>query len=209
MLVACPAGGGITLSRRQHPITKRSTNQTHICQNYTHLSPNGRFNLPQQLTSQESPALVQKIRQWATELGFQQLGITDVDLGEHEAYLQKWLDAGYHGSMDYMARHGSKRSRPEELVPGTCAYYPCAWTTWHRARKPTGGAGLTGKSLYLPLRPGPGLPQTDSQAPGPAGKRIEEEAGGGEYRAFVDSAPVLERAVAEQAGWAGSPKTPC
>ena len=66
-------------------------------------------------------ALLEDIRGWAAELGFQQLGVTDVDLGEHEGYLQKWLDAGYHGTMDYMARHGSKRSRPGELVPGTCA----------------------------------------------------------------------------------------
>ena len=72
---------------------------------------------PVQHTSQE---LVEQIRGWAHELGFQQLGITNVDLGEHEGYLQKWLDAGYHGGMDYMKRHGSKRSRPEELVPGTC-----------------------------------------------------------------------------------------
>ena len=64
---------------------------------------------------EELAELAGKIRSWATELGFQQVGISKVDLGEHEAYLQKWLDAGYHGTMDYMARHGSKRSRPAEL----------------------------------------------------------------------------------------------
>jgi len=78
------------------------------------------FDLSQQLTSHEQKALILQIQQWAAELGFQQVGITDVDLGEHEGYLQKWLNAGYHGSMDYMARHGSKRARPQELVPGTC-----------------------------------------------------------------------------------------
>ena len=56
---------------------------------------------------------------WGRELGFQQVGISDVELGEHEAHLQRWLEAGYHGEMDYMAAHGSKRSRPAELVPGT------------------------------------------------------------------------------------------
>ncbi len=71
---------------------------------------------PTQAELDELPA---KIRAWAAELGFQQVGITDVDLGAHEAHLEKWLAAGYHGSMDYMARHGSKRSRPAELVPGT------------------------------------------------------------------------------------------
>ncbi|MGD2009290.1 MAG: tRNA epoxyqueuosine(34) reductase QueG, partial [Cellvibrionales bacterium] len=54
-------------------------------------------------------ALRQQLDAWAVELGFQQLGITGVDLGEHQAYLEKWLAAGYHGDMAYMARHGSKR----------------------------------------------------------------------------------------------------
>ena len=63
--------------------------------------------------------LANKIKQWGKELGFQQVGITDVDLSEHEAQLQRWLDAGYHGSMDWMARHGMMRARPQELHPGT------------------------------------------------------------------------------------------
>ena len=65
--------------------------------------------MPQHLKSQEPESLQQQIREWANDLGFQQVGITGIDLEEHEAYLQKWLDAGYHGDMDYMARHGTKR----------------------------------------------------------------------------------------------------
>src|SRR5690554_808095 len=72
------------------------------------------------LDSEQQLLLLQQIKEWAAEFGFQQVGISDIDLREHQDYLQKWLDAGYHGSMDYMARHGSKRSRPEQLVPGTC-----------------------------------------------------------------------------------------
>jgi len=64
-------------------------------------------------------ALADSIKEWGCELGFQQVGITGVDLGEHERHLQAWLAAGYQGEMDYMAAHGSKRSRPDELVPGT------------------------------------------------------------------------------------------
>ena len=63
--------------------------------------------------------LADSIKEWGRELGFQQVGITGVDLGEHEAHLEAWLQAGYQGEMDYMAAHGSKRSRPDELVPGT------------------------------------------------------------------------------------------
>ena len=63
--------------------------------------------------------LAQSIKDWGRELGFQQVGITGVELGEHEAHLQRWLEAGYQGEMDYMAAHGSKRSHSDELVPGT------------------------------------------------------------------------------------------
>src|SRR6476661_9059989 len=64
-------------------------------------------------------ALARDIRRWAAELGFQQLGITDCELSGAEARLLTWLERGWHGDMDYMARHGVKRSRPGELVAGT------------------------------------------------------------------------------------------
>src|SRR5690554_2374612 len=64
-------------------------------------------------------ALTASIREWAEQLGFQQLGITDVDLSEDAQRLDAFLAEGYHGEMDYMTTHGTKRSRPAELVPGT------------------------------------------------------------------------------------------
>ena len=64
-------------------------------------------------------SLLEKIRMWATDLGFDQIGITDTDLSEHEQYLLEWLSNGMQGEMDYMHRHGRKRTRPEELIPGT------------------------------------------------------------------------------------------
>ena len=64
-------------------------------------------------------ALAELIRTWGRQLGFQQLGIAGIELGQDEAHLRDWLAKGQHGRMDYMARHGDKRSRPDELVPGT------------------------------------------------------------------------------------------
>ena len=64
-------------------------------------------------------ALRADIDAWCRELGFQQAGVSDIDLGEAEDRLADWLDAGSHGTMAYMARHGTKRSRPDALVPGT------------------------------------------------------------------------------------------
>src|SRR5476651_1843950 len=63
--------------------------------------------------------LARSIKLWGRELGFAEVRIADVDLAHMEAPLQAWLDAGYHGEMDYMAAHGMKRARPAELVPGT------------------------------------------------------------------------------------------
>src|SRR3954469_11337961 len=63
--------------------------------------------------------LAQQIREWGRELGFQHIGIADADLSQAEPRLLEWLNAGFHGDMDYMAKHGVKRSRPGELVPGT------------------------------------------------------------------------------------------
>ncbi|MGH8490585.1 MAG: tRNA epoxyqueuosine(34) reductase QueG, partial [Gammaproteobacteria bacterium] len=63
--------------------------------------------------------LAMEIKAWGRDLGFQQIGISGVDLGDDERRLRDWLAAGYHGEMRYMARHGTKRSRPDELVPGT------------------------------------------------------------------------------------------
>src|SRR5690606_9691972 len=86
------------------------------------------LNTPEELDLQD---LAQNIKRWAQELGFQQAGIAGIELGDHERRLNDWLAKGYHGEMDYMARHGNKRSRPAELVEGTLrvislrmAYYP-------------------------------------------------------------------------------------
>ena len=73
---------------------------------------------------QETPVnlsenLLPQIRQWATELGFQALGVSGVDLGRAGQGLQQWLQQGFHGEMDYMERHGLMRSQPAQLVPGT------------------------------------------------------------------------------------------
>ena len=64
-------------------------------------------------------ALLARIREWALELGFGAIGVADIDLSTAEPGLAAWLEAGFHGEMDYMLRHGMKRARAAELVPGT------------------------------------------------------------------------------------------
>jgi epoxyqueuosine reductase len=179
---------------------KKYTLKLQFCQNYTHMSPNGRSDLSQQLTPPEQEALLQQIRQWASELGFQQVGITGVELGEHEAYLQRWLDAGYHGNMDYMARHGSKRSRPEELVPGTLRILSLRMDYLTNDSQAEEVLASSEKAYISRYTLGRDYHKLMRKRLSQLARRIEEAVGAGQYRAFVDSAPVLERAVAEQAG---------
>ena len=143
---------------------------------------------------------MQKIRTWATELGFQQMGITGVDLGEHEGYLQKWLDAGYHGSMEYMARHGNKRTRPDELVPGTLRVISLRMDYLEPDTQPLEILAAPHKAYISRYALGRDYHKLIRRRLSQLAGRIETEVGGGEFRAFVDSAPVLERAAAEQAG---------
>src|SRR5450631_2767701 len=75
--------------------------------------------LPASNTQRNLAELAADIRRWGRELGFSELGIADTDLRAEEAHLDAWLQAGRHGEMDYMARHGTRRARPAELVPGT------------------------------------------------------------------------------------------
>ena len=146
-------------------------------------------------------AIQSQLDQWAQELGFQQVGITGVDLNEHEGYLQKWLDAGYQGDMHYMTRHGLTRARPADLIPGTCTvltlrmdYLPEA------AADPEVVLGQNDQAYISRYALGRDYHKLMRQRLARLAKRIEAELGAGQYRAFVDSAPVLERALAEQSG---------
>ena len=149
--------------------------------------------------------LAASIKEWARELGFQQAGICEPQLDEQEAHLPRWLDAGYHGEMDYMAAHGSKRSRPAELVPGTLRvislrmdYLPGDTRMSQRLAQPEQAyvsRYALGRDYHKLIRKRlQQLAERIQQAIGPFG-----------FRAFVDSAPVLERAIARQAGlgWVG------
>jgi epoxyqueuosine reductase len=150
---------------------------------------------PQQYTE-----LLQHIRAWAIELGFQQVGVSDVKLGEHPAYLQRWLAAGYHGDMAYMEKHGARRAHPDQLIPGTLRvlslrmdYLPTDTEPLRVLERPTSAyisRYTLGRDYHKLVR----------KRLAQLAQRIEEASGDGHYRAFVDSAPVLERALAEQAG---------
>ena len=155
--------------------------------------------------------LVQSIKAWGRELGFADVRIADIDLARHEAGLQAWLDAGHHGEMDYMASHGMKRARPAELVPGTLRaivarmdYLPATregdWRAQERLRHADPGAAVV--SVYARGRDYHKVLRNRLQA---LAERIQGAIGPFGYRAFTDSAPVMELPLAEKAGlgWRG------
>ena len=149
-------------------------------------------------------ALADDIRAWASELGFQQVGIADTDLSGCAPDLRRWLSQGLHGTMGYMARNVGKRLHPERLVDSTLRV-------------------ISARMNYMPGDALPALPENDGSAYiaryalgrdyhktvrrrlARLADRINARVAGGRYRAFADSAPVLEKPLAEKAGigWTG------
>ena len=146
------------------------------------------------------------IDQWARTLGFDATGISHTDLGEHEAHLMRWLGEGMHGDMDYMEQHNPKRSRPQELVAGTISVISVRMP-YLSAHAADAEATLMDKDAAYVARYALGrdyhkLMRKKLQK---LATQIEQEVGPFGYRAFADSAPVLEKAIAERAGlgWIG------
>ena len=151
-------------------------------------------------------SLASLIKRWGEELGFQQVGIAGITLGEDEMRLKEWLARGWHGDMDYMARHGLRRSRPADLVPGTLRVVsvrmdylpPSSRNAWSVMGDPERGfisRYALGRDYHKTLR----------QRLQKLADRIVAAVGPFGYRVFVDSAPVLEKALARDAGlgWIG------
>jgi epoxyqueuosine reductase len=151
-------------------------------------------------------ALAKKIKQWGQELGFQALGITDTNLSDAEKHFNQWIKQKMHGDMEYMSRHGQKRTRPAELEQGTLTiisvrmdYFPeDPEHTIQLLTQPDKGyiaRYSLGRDYHKVLRKR--LQKLASQ--------LEQEIGSFGYRVFTDSAPILEKPLAEKAGlgWIG------
>jgi len=151
-------------------------------------------------------ALADDIKRWGRELGFAEIGITDTDLSQVESGHQEWIAKGFHGEMDYMAKHGTKRTRPAELVPNTIRvisarldYLPPktkdSWQVINNGEQAFISRYALGRDYHKVVR-------NKLQK---LCDKIQLATQNVEYRAFTDSAPVLEVALAEKAGlgWRG------
>ncbi|HBV77692.1 MULTISPECIES: tRNA epoxyqueuosine(34) reductase QueG [Vibrio] len=149
--------------------------------------------------------LADNIKIWGQELGFQKVGITDIDLSDHEAQLQRWLDAGYHGEMDWMARHGMMRARPAELHPGTIRVISVRMDYLPPEAQFASNLSDPNQAYISRYSLGRDYHKLIRNQLKKLGQKIEQEVGQLGYRPFVDSAPILERPLAQKAGlgWAG------
>ncbi|ATE71491.1 tRNA epoxyqueuosine(34) reductase QueG [Lysobacter capsici] len=151
-------------------------------------------------------ALAARIRAIAREFGFQRCGISGIELAQDEAHLLDWLAQGLHGSMDWMARHGELRARPNDLLPGTVRVISVgldygrrddedAWITLADGERAYVARYALGRDYHKLMR----------QRLQRLAERLAEVVGPFGHRVFVDSAPVLERALARNAGlgWIG------
>ncbi|MCG2580676.1 MAG: tRNA epoxyqueuosine(34) reductase QueG, partial [Marinobacter sp.] len=145
------------------------------------------------------------IRSWARELGFSDAGITLPDTGIHGERLKNWLAKGYHGEMTYMGDHGDKRYTPTSLVPGTLRVISVRLDYLASPDNPKEALTNREKAYVTRYALGRDYHKLMRKRLATLAKRIDEAVSGHNYRAFVDSAPVLERALAQRAGlgWIG------
>ena len=156
-------------------------------------------------TETDYAQLAKDIAGWAHTLGFAEIGIADTDLAAYAPAFRRWLAERFGGDMGYLERNLEKRLAPQELVPGTVRVI-CARMDYLGVEPPDpldlprndGTAAIARYAL------GRDYHKTVRRRLAKLAKRIEAEAGGS-HRAFVDSAPVLEKPLGERAGlgWIG------
>ena len=149
--------------------------------------------------------LTQQIRDWSQELGFNAIGITDPDPGQHGEYLKQWLQQGQHGSMDWLARHLHLRLQPELLHAGVNSVICVRLDYLHAAATPPQQLQQQAATGHISrYAAGRDYHKLMRKRLAQLAKRIAAAAGGS-HRALVDSAPVLEKVYAQKAGlgWIG------
>ncbi|MFC6671642.1 tRNA epoxyqueuosine(34) reductase QueG [Marinobacterium aestuariivivens] len=157
------------------------------------------------LSASQLEDLACQIKQWAAELGFQQCGITGTDLSSEGEHLREWLARGYQGEMGYLENHFDKRLDPTLLVPGTRRIISVRMDYLPPDVKTLGILKQRDKAYIARYTLGRDYHKTMRKRLTRLGQRIEQACDALGYRAFVDSAPVLERPLAREAGigWQG------
>ncbi|NKC00240.1 MAG: tRNA epoxyqueuosine(34) reductase QueG [Pseudomonadales bacterium] len=142
---------------------------------------------------------------WAAELGFDALGITNVDLSDHEPHVQAYLDAKFHGEMGYLERNLQKRLHPEQLVPGTVRVISARMNYLAADTRPLEILQDSRRAYISRYALGRDYHKVLRRRLAKLASRIDSALASHQYRAFTDSAPVLEKALGVKAGlgWMG------
>jgi epoxyqueuosine reductase len=159
-----------------------------------------------ELNESQLNELSSEIKALGRSLGFDKIGVADVDLDADERRFEQWLAEGHHGEMSYMERHGTKRTRPAELVPGTTRVICARMSYWPRGAHDAKALLADGRYGYVARYAlGRDYHKTMRRRLQTLASRIANRVGPFGYRVFVDSAPVLEKALARKAGlgWVG------
>src|SRR5713226_6167687 len=119
---------------------------------------------PTPVSALDAPALLADLRRWSKELGFARLGVANIDLAPDEAHFLDWLRAGFNGEMGYMSRHGVKRTRPAELIPGTVSCISVRMDYWPEESADAATTLADGNVAYVSLRHGTRLSQGAARA---------------------------------------------
>jgi epoxyqueuosine reductase len=152
------------------------------------------------------PAVKKSLAGQARTYGFDALGVASIELAEDERHLISWLDAGFHGEMDYMRRHGSMRSRPQELVPGTVRVVSVRMNYWPGEARDAQAVLAEASTAYVSRYAlGRDYHKVMRRSLARLAEDMARQIGTFGYRVCVDSAPVLEKALARNAGlgWIG------
>jgi len=149
--------------------------------------------------------LAADIRAWGEQLGFSAIGICGVDLSPDDGHLRDWLARGHHGEMHYMERHGPRRWRPAELVPGTLRIISARMDYLSDGEEPLRILDAPDKAYVARYALGRDYHKLMRARLAELVARIRARVPEGQGRVFVDSGPVLERALAQRAGlgWIG------
>jgi epoxyqueuosine reductase len=162
--------------------------------------------MSEKFTATESQALLDRMQRWARSLGFQALGVSDINLHDAEEKLQRWLAKGFHGEMAFMYKHGEKRTRPDLLVEGTVRVISVRMDYWPgEAAEPWQVINDGNKAFISRYALGRDYHKLMRKRLARLAAKMEKEIGPMGYRVFTDSAPVMEKAIAEKAGlgWIG------
>ncbi len=146
-----------------------------------------------------------QLRQWSRDLGFSALSVSRAELQQDTVLMQQWLDQGLHGEMDYLARNQALRAQPEKLVPETLSVISVTMPYWPQAASAKAILGQTDKAYISRYALGRDYHKTVRSRLRRLARQLQENIGPFGYRAFADSAPILEKALARDAslGWMG------